>query len=111
MSHGFDQFDWPDHRMDLAAFGLHAAVLPALGTLDLGLLLGSHLAGSRRLNQPAQTLANFVSRHLDLVVVRRPRPLLGGLQLSGDLGSLFQQNGEFLFLMSLLRVHAILPKS
>jgi hypothetical protein len=111
MSHGFDQLDWPVHRMDLAAFGLDIAVLPAVGTLDSDVLFGSHLAGSRRLNQPAQALANFVSRHLDLVVVRRPRPLLSRLQLGGDLGGLFQQIGEFLFQLSLLRVHAILREN
>jgi hypothetical protein len=111
MSHGFDQFDWPVHRMDFATLGLHTAGLPAVRTLDLDLLLGSDVSGSRRLNQLAQTLADFVSRNLDLVVVRRPRPLLGSLQLGRNLRGLFQQFGEFLFQMSLLRVHAILRKS
>jgi hypothetical protein len=78
-SHGFDQIDWPVHRMDFAAFGLDVAELAAVAALDLGLLLGSRLAGSRRLNHPAQTLANFVSRQLDLVVVR---PLIHSLQFS-----------------------------
>jgi len=88
---------------------LDGARQPALGTIAFGTLLGCHFAGPTRLNHAAQSLAGFVGRDLDLIVMWGPCPLLDGLDLGSDIGCLFENPVEFLSEFCLFRVHAILP--
>ncbi len=83
--------------MDLATFRLDATRRPAVGTLNMNVLIGSDVTSSSGLNHPTEMLTDFMSRNFDLVVVRRPWTLLGSLQLGSDLRGLLQQIGEFLF--------------
>ena len=110
MSDRFDQLNWTVHRMNFPLAYLHATSLSTVGTITFGALPGCHFAGPVRLNHAAQPLANFVGRDLDLVVVRRRRPLLHGLDLAGNVSCLFEDFGEFFFEFCLFRVHAILPE-
>jgi hypothetical protein len=89
---------------------LDATTLSAVGTSTFRVFLGGHFAAPVRLNHPAQPLTDFVSRNFDLVVVRRPRPLLDGLDLGRDISRLIEDFGEFFFELCLFRVHAMLPE-
>jgi hypothetical protein len=109
MSGRFNQLNRAVHRLNFPLAYLDGTRQPALGTITFGALLGCHFAGPTRLNHAAQSLADFVGRDLNLVVVRRPRPLLDGLDLGGDVRCLLEDSGEFLFEFCLFRVHAILP--
>ena len=111
MGDGFDQIDRAIHRMNFPLVDLDAAGSSTAGTVDFYALLRCDVAGPVLLNQPAQSLANFVRRHFDIVVVRRPSPLLRSLDLAGDVGGPFETFGEFSFEFCLFRVHAILPES
>lgn len=97
MSDRLDQFYRPVHRQNLAFARRHTAGAAAIGTGLLVGLLGSHIAGPTRLNQPAQTLADLMRGNLDLIIMGRPSTLLQGLQLSGHRRSLLQQIGQPLF--------------
>lgn len=110
MSDRFDQLDRPVHRMNFPPAYLHLTGLPTVGTIAFGALLGCHVASPARLNHAAQSLANFVGRDFDSVVVRRPRALLDGLKLAGNISRLLENSGEFFFQYCLFRVHAILPE-
>lgn len=46
--------------------------------------------------------------NFDLVVVRRPRPLLDRLDLARNVRRLLEDSGQFFFEFCLFRVHAIL---
>ena len=110
MSDRFDQPDRAVHRLNFPPAYLDGTRHSALGTITFGALLGCHFAGTTRLNHAAQSLADFVRRDLDLVVVRRPRPLLDGLNFASNVSCLLEDFGEFLFEFFLFRVHAILPE-
>ena len=92
--------------MNLPLADLHRASSPAVRASGLNLLLGRDLPRPRRLNQAAQTLACLVGGHFNLIVMRRPRPLLDSLQLTGDIGRLLENLRKFSFQRGLFRVHA-----
>lgn len=110
MSDRFDQFNQSVHRMNFPLAYLHLTGLSTVGTIAFEALPGCHIAGPVRLNHTAQSLANFMSRDFDLVVVRRPRALFDGLKLAGNISRLLENFGEFFFQCRLFRVHAILPE-
>jgi hypothetical protein len=109
MSDRFDQLDRPVHRMNFSPAHLDGAGQSASRTIAFRALLGCHFAGPGRLNHAAQSLADFVSRNLDLVVVRCPWSLLDGLDLGSNICCLLENSSELFFQFCLLRVHAILP--
>ena len=109
MGDRFDQLDRTVHRMNFPLVRLDTARSTTGRTIAFGMLLSCHLAGPARLNQAAQSLANFVGGEFDLVVVRCPRTLLDSLDLAGNVRCLFENFSKFLFQFCLLRVHAILP--
>ena len=111
MSDRFDQLDRAVHRLNLPLAYLGATRPPTIGTITFGLLPSRHFAGSACLNHATQSLADFVGRDFDLVVMRRLRPLLDGLDFAGNVCRLFEDFGEFLFEFCLFRVHAILPET
>jgi hypothetical protein len=111
MSNRFDQFDRAVHRVNLPLFDPDVASLLAVGASDFGRLLSRHFAGPVRLNHAAKSLANFMRRAFDLVVMRRPRPLLDGLDLAGNIGCPFENFRQISFESCLFRVHAIPPES
>jgi hypothetical protein len=110
MSDCFNQPDRAVHRLNFPLAHLHGTRSSTAGTITFSALLGCHFAGPIRLNHAAQSLAHFVGRDLNLVVVRRPRPLLDGLDLGGNISRLFEDFAEFFFEFCLFRVHAILPE-
>jgi len=73
-------------------------------------LIGGNVASSFGLNYLAQLLSYLMGGDLDLIKMRRPRPLLAGLNLASHLGCLFKNFGKFFFENFLFRVHAILPE-
>ncbi len=110
MSDRFDQLNRAVHRLNFPLAYLDATRSPTVGTIAFGLLPGCHFAGSACLNHATQLLSHFVGRDFDLVVMRRLRPLLDGLDFAGDICRLFEDLGKFLFEFCLFRVHAILPE-
>ncbi len=108
MGDGFGQSDRPVHRMNVAAIRLDGARLPAVGTLDRRRLIGGDVARSCGLNHLTQPLLRFVGGNLDLIVMRRPRPLLDGLNLASHVGGPFENFGEFLFEFDQFRIQAFL---
>jgi len=108
MGDWFGQLDRTVHRMDFPLVDLHVTRLSTVGAIAFGLLPSSHFAGPACLNQATESLANFMGRYFDLVVVRRHRPLLESLNPAGNLRSLLKNFAKFFFQFHLFRVHAIL---
>ena len=96
--------------MDFPLAYLNAARPAAVGTSTFRIFPGGHFASPVRLNHSAQPLTDFVGRDFDLVIVRRPRPLLDGLDLGGHISRLIEDFGEFLFEICMFRVHAMHPE-
>jgi len=96
--------------MDFPLAYLDAARPSAVRTSTFRVFLGGHFASPVRLNHPAQQLTDFVGRDFDLIIVRRSRPLLEGLDLGGHISRLIEDLGEFLFELCLFRVHARYPE-
>ena len=111
MGYDFAQLKGAIDALNLASVALGAAGLSAVGAIHLERLIAGDVVGPGRLNHPAKLLSDLVRGNLDLVVVRCPGALFGGLDLRGDLGGLLQQIGKFLIQKSLLRVHANLRES
>lgn len=111
MSDCFDQFDRAVHRMHFPFVDLHRTRLSTLWTSAIGRLVGGHFASAIRLHHPAEPLANLVRWALDLIVMRRSRPLLLSLNLAGKVSRLLKNFFEFYFEFRLFRVHATLPES
>lgn len=107
MGNCFDQLDRAVHRMNLPLVDLDAARSSTVGTINFGRLIGCHFAGPVRLNQAAKSLANVVGGQFDLIIMRRPRSLLDGLDLAGDFGCPFENFHQISFESCLFRVHAI----
>lgn len=82
--------------MHLAGLGLHDALSPAGRTSDVRQAGRGDLARPLDLNHPAEPLSQSVGRQFDLIVVRRPRPLLQRLYLGRHCGSLSEQILELL---------------
>jgi hypothetical protein len=97
MSYRFDQLQRTVHRMNFPLVDLDAARSSTGGTIAFGALPSCHFAGPTRLNHATESLANFMRGDFDLIVVRRPRTLLGGLDLAGYISRLFENFGKFLF--------------
>jgi hypothetical protein len=108
MSDRFDQLDRTIHRMHFSPVDLDATGTPTVGAITFGALVGRDFADAARLNQAAQTLAHFVGRDFNFVIVGRPRTLLHRLNLAGYICGLLENFSKFFFECYLFRVHAIL---
>ncbi len=96
-------------HLDLACLGLDAAGRVTGGAGNLGLMSSGDVIGSGGLNQATKSLADLMSGHLDLVIVRCAGALPGRLQPSSSLGSLLQRIRKFLFKQCFFRVSAYSP--
>lgn len=73
-------------------------------------MLARYVADSMLLNQPAESLADFVGTHLNAVIMGRAGPLFEFLQLTSGIRCGLQMFGEFGFELLLFRVHAMFPE-
>lgn len=93
--------------MDFPRFRLHPALLTATRTSRIRQPCRRHFSRPLTLRQPAETLPQRMRVQLNLIVVRRPCPLLHPLQLRCYRRRLLQQISQLLLQPFLIRIHAI----
>lgn len=93
--------------MDFSGLSLHAAQPPTIRTARVRQSRRRHFPRPLVLNHPAKSLTNLVGRQLDLIIVRRPAPLIDPLQFRSRRRCLAQQILQFFLQTVPLHIHAI----